>query len=129
MGCDVRLGQLYAAITARAKERSLGPEEAAIAASAGDVEAMQMLKDEGMVLVAQMLLMAECVGFMGSYASNVAVLVHDMMMATRGDAMDPMDVNGRVYCGCGASFCMTLERKAVRDPTKTVQGLINAFKS
>ena len=29
----------------------------------------------------------------------------------------------------GASFCMTLERKAVRDPTKSVKSIVTAFKS
>ena len=30
-----------------------------------------------------------------------------------------MDVNGRVYCGCGASFCMNLERKLAASQTKS----------
>ena len=43
-------------------------QEASAAAAAGDMEAMQLLKDEGMVLVTQMLLMSECIGFIGSCA-------------------------------------------------------------
>jgi len=84
-----------------------------------------------MVLIAQILLMAGCEAFIGSYASNVAVLLHDLMAAKRLAAQLPlhaMDVNGRVYCGCGASFCMTLERKAVRDPTRSVKDIIDSFR-
>lgn len=90
-----------------------------------------LLKDEGIVLIAQMLLMARCDAFAGSYASNVAVLVHDLMLARReaaGAPLHAMDVNGRVYCGCGASFCMTLERKAIRDPTLTIKKIVDGFK-
>eukprot|EP00326_Haptolina_ericina_P035475 CAMPEP_0181231840 /NCGR_PEP_ID=MMETSP1096-20121128/35355_1 /TAXON_ID=156174 ORGANISM="Chrysochromulina ericina, Strain CCMP281" /NCGR_SAMPLE_ID=MMETSP1096 /ASSEMBLY_ACC=CAM_ASM_000453 /LENGTH=143 /DNA_ID=CAMNT_0023325977 /DNA_START=75 /DNA_END=506 /DNA_ORIENTATION=- len=126
-----RLGQLYAIMEARAKERGLSAAALA-AAAAMDPEAASLLKDEGMVLVAQMLLMGRCEAFIGSYASNVAVLVHDLMAYTRlhdGKPMQALDVNGRTYCGCGASFCMTLERKAVRDPTKGLKSIIDAFRS
>ena len=72
-----------------------------------------------------------CDAFIGSYASNVAVLVHDLMLAhhgRRGLPLHTMDVNGRVYCGCGASFCMTLERKEIRDPTRTAKAIVEAFR-
>ena len=44
----------------RAKERSLSVEAVAAAAGRGDAEAKRLLVDEGMVLVAQILMMAEC---------------------------------------------------------------------
>ena len=84
------------------------------------------------MLVAQILMMGECGAFIGSYASNVAVLVADLMYAERarrGEQLHALDVNGRAYCGCGASFCMTLERKAVRDPTRTVKAIVTGFKA
>jgi len=46
-----------------------------------------------------------------------------------GLPMHALDVNGRSYCGCGASFCMTLERKAGRDPTRQLKGLIDSFRA
>lgn len=79
---------------------------AGAAATAG-LEATDALKDEGMALVAQMVLMSECDAFIGSYASSVGILVHDLMHARRvaGSArLHAIDVNGRGYCGCGASF-------------------------
>ena len=54
------------------------------------------------------------------------------MLAERqrsGEQFHALDVNGRAYCGCGASFCMTLERKAVRDPTRTVKAIVTGFKA
>ena len=62
----------------------------------------------------------------------MAVLVHDLMLAERqrsGEQFHALDVNGRAYCGCGASFCMTLERKAVRDPTRSIEEIVGAFRS
>ena len=56
-----------------------------------------------------------CEALLASYSSNVAVLVHDLMHARRianGAETHAMDINGRVYCGCGASFCMNLEVRA-----------------
>ena len=76
--------------------------------------------------------MSECEALFGSYASNVAILVHDLMharMVARRERLHAVDVNGRTYCGCGASFCMTLERKAVRDPTRTVKAIVTGFKA
>jgi hypothetical protein len=126
-----RLGQLYQIMSARAAERNMSAAALA-AAPAADVESAGLLKDEGMVLLAQMLLMGHCHAFIGSYASNVAILVHDLMAHRRlldGLPMIALDVNGRSYCGCGASFCMTLERKAVRNPTKQLKEIIDAFRS
>ena len=103
-----------------------------IARRHSDPEAARLLTDEGMVLVAQILMMGECGAMIGSYASNVAVLVHDLMFAERarhGEQLHALDVNGRSYCGCGASFCMTLERKALRDPTKSLKTIVDAFHS
>ena len=37
-----------------------------------------------MVLIAQMLLMSGCEAMIASYSSNVAVVVHDLMLARRG---------------------------------------------
>eukprot|EP00908_Phaeocystis_cordata_P003847 Transcript_14227.p1 GENE.Transcript_14227~~Transcript_14227.p1 ORF type:complete len:396 (+),score=166.23 Transcript_14227:59-1189(+) len=95
------------------------------------LEARGLLKDEGMVLILQILMMSDCVAFIGSYSSNVAILVHDLMYARRvaqGEELHAMDVNGRVYCGCGASFCMQLERKAIRQPEWTVKQIVENFK-
>jgi hypothetical protein len=126
-----RLGQLYDIMSARAAERNMSAAALA-AAQAGDPEAAGLLKDEGMVLLAQMLMMSHCQAFFGSYASNVAVMVHDLMGHRRlldGLPLIAHDVNGRSYCGCGASFCMMLERKAVRDPTKQLKEIIDAFRA
>lgn len=95
------------------------------------LEARGLLKDECMVLILQILMMSDCVAFIGSYSSNVAILVHDLMYARRvaqGEELHAMDVNGRVYCGCGASFCMQLERKAIRQPEWTVKQIVENFK-
>ena len=61
----------------------------------------------------------------------MAVLVHDLMLAERqrsGEQFHALDVNGRAYCGCGASFCMQLERKAIRQPEWTVKQIVENFK-
>ena len=73
----------------------------------------------------------ECEAFFGSYASNVAILVHDLMHARRVAKMERLhavDINGRSYCGCGASFCMKLEKRATREPRRTVRNMIEAFR-
>ena len=60
------------------------------------------------------------------------VLVRDLMAYNRlldGKPMHELDVNGRAYCGCGASFCMTLERKMVRDATRSAKSVIDSFRS
>ena len=88
-------------------------------------------KDEGSVLILQMLLMSGCDALIGSYSSNVAVLVHDLMLArqiTRGEPLHALDINGRVYCGCGASFCMNLERKTVREGGRSIKHVVDGFK-
>mmetsp|Transcript_5027 Transcript_5027/g.10987 ORF Transcript_5027/g.10987 Transcript_5027/m.10987 type:complete len:492 (-) Transcript_5027:17-1492(-) len=88
------------------------------------------LADEGMALILQILLMAECDAFFGSYSSNVAILVHDLMLAqatVTGERRDAFDVNGRVYCGCGASFCMRLEKRAAREPARAIKHMVDAF--
>lgn len=40
-------------------------------------------KDEGMALITQILMMSECEAFIGSYSSNVAILVHDLLLARK----------------------------------------------
>ena len=90
-----------------------------------------LLKDEGMVLIAQIILMSGCEALIASYSSNVAVLVHDLMLArkvSRGEPVHALDINGRVYCGCGASFCMNLERKTVRDAGHSIKRVVDGFK-
>ena len=55
-------------------------------------------KDEGMALVLQILMMGECDALFGSYASNVAILVHDLQHARqveRRQRFHAIDVNGR----------------------------------
>ena len=96
-----------------------------------DLVARGAHKDEGMALVLQILLMAECDALFGSFASNVAILVHDLMharMVRRRERMHAVDVNGRTYCGCGASFCMKLEKRSNREPKRTVRNMIEAFR-
>ena len=39
-----------------------------------------------------------------------------------------MDVNGRSYCGCGASFCMKLERRGTREPRRPYRHMVAAFR-
>lgn len=116
----------YKALRARmAAAHAEGP--AAVAA----LEAAGATKDEGMALVAQILLMSECEAFFGSYASNVAILVHDLMHARRTERLERLqavDINGRPYCGCGASFCMKLERRATREPRRPIRHMIEAFR-
>ena len=121
-----KLVDKYASLLKRmAEARATGP--AAVAA----LEAAGALKDEGMALVVQILLMSECEALFGSFASNVAILVHDLMharMVSRGERLHAVDVNGRTYCGCGASFCMKLERRATREPRRTVRNMVEAFR-
>ena len=84
-----------------------------------------------MVLVLQILLMSGCDALIASFSSNVAVLVHDLMLArriVRREAAHVLDINGRVYCGCGASFCMNLERKTVREGGRSIKRVIDGFK-
>ena len=42
--------------------------------------------------------------------------------------MHAVDVNGRIYCGCGASFCMTVERKTVRESGRSIKHVVDGFK-
>lgn len=84
-----------------------------------------------MVLIGQILLMSGCEALLASYSSNVAILVHDLMYArkvARAEPMHTMDVNGRIYCGCGASFCMNLERKTVREGGRSIRHVVDGFK-
>lgn len=95
-------------------------------------------KDEGMALATQMLLMARCDALVGSFASNVAIAVHDLQAArrtwnaTRGvEAAPPPqthDVNGRGYCGCGASFCMALEQLHGAHPEQSLEASVAGLK-
>lgn len=83
--------------------------------------------DEGLALTTQMLMMSECEAFIGSFSSNVGVVVHDLMLARRIDARRPfhaLDINGRVYCGCGASLCLELEEEMDHHPEQTFGGLL-----
>jgi hypothetical protein len=116
----------YAALQKRmAAARVAGPAEVQRLVDAGAT------KDEGMALILQMLMMAECEAFIGSYASNVAILVHDLMLArktSKGESLHAVDVNGRTYCGCGASFCMKLERRGTREPRRSMRNMIEAFR-
>ena len=101
------------------------------AAAVAALEAAGATKDEGMALIVQILLMGECESFFGSFASNVAVLVHDLMHAHRvakRERLHVIDVNGRSYCGCGASFCMKLEKRATREPRRTMRSMVEAFR-
>ena len=110
---------------AMAAARAEGPQ------SVARLEAAGATKDEGMALVVQILMMAECEALFGSYASNVAILVHDLMharMVRRSERLHAVDINGRTYCGCGASFCMKLERRSSREPRRTVRNMVEAFR-
>ena len=44
------------------------------------------------------------------------------------ERLHAVDVNGRTYCGCGASFCMKLERRSIREPRRTVRNMVEAFR-
>ena len=112
-------------------ERRMAAARAEGGAAVAALEATGATKDEGMALVAQILLMSECEAFFGSFASNVAVLVHDLMHAARvakRERLHVLDVNGRSYCGCGASFCMKLEKRATREPRRTMRNMVEAFR-
>ena len=66
-----------------------------------------------------------------SYSSNVAILVHDLMLArgiARQTSVHAIDVQGRVYCGCGASFCMEMERRAKKEPSRGTKSMVEVFK-
>ena len=76
-------------------------------------------------------MMGECEALFGSYASNVAILVHDLQHAravAERRRFHAVDVNGRVYCGCGASFCMKLEKRAGREPRRGIRQMVDAFR-
>ena len=63
--------------------------------------------------------MAECEAFFGSFGSNIGILVHDLMLARRVAEQRPLevhDMDGRIYCGCGASLCISLEEKLEARP-------------
>ena len=88
-------------------------------------------RDEGEALVLQMLLMGECEALFGSYASNVAILVRDLMharMVAQHRPLHVVDACGRTYCGCGASFCMKLERRSGREPTRTMHNMVEVMR-
>ena len=113
-----RLGELYGGLEDEARR-------------AGGASSAAVRKDEGMVLIGQILLMSGCEALLGSYSSNVLILVHDLMLArrvARAEPMHAMDVNGRQYCGCGASFCMNLERKTVREGGRSIKHVVDGFK-
>mgnify|MGYP004091773065 CR=1 len=66
-----------------------------------------------------------------SYSSNVAILVHDLMLArgiARQTSVHAIDVQGRVYCGCGASFCMEMEQRAKKEPSRGTKSMVEIFK-
>ena len=121
-----RLKRRYAALVSRMA--------AARAAGAAAVAAFERepatLKDEGMALVLQILMMGECDALFGSFASNVAILVRDLQHAAllrRGVRPHVVDACGRPYCGCGASFCMKLEKRAGREPRRTYRTMVDAM--
>jgi len=100
------------------------------AAGLAALDAAGARRDEGMALVVQIVLMGECEALFGSFASNVAILVHDLMHArsvARRERMGTVDACGRSYCGCGASFCMKLERRAGREPRRAMRNMVDAF--
>ena len=127
-----RLGELYGSLEDAAKATSGGKGVGAAAGGGGSAAAVAASqKDEGAVLIAQMLLMSGCEALIASFSSNVAILVHDLMYAravSRGQMTHAIDVNGRVYCGCGASFCMTLERKTAREAGRSIRHVVDGFK-
>ena len=71
-----RLGELYGHLEDASKAHSVKSQSSR----------SYLLKDEGMVLIAQILLMSGCDGMIASYSSNVAILVHDLMHARKGSA-------------------------------------------
>ena len=89
------------------------------------------LKDEGMTLVAQILMMGQCQSFFGSFSSNFGILIHDLQysraIATEREIY-AVDANGRTYCGCGAFFCMRLEKRSIKEPLRKYENMVEAFK-
>ena len=75
----------YAAISRQVAAARNAKDDAALAA----LEKRGAFKDEGMALVLQILLMGECDALFGSYASNVAILVHDLMHARTRHTAQP----------------------------------------
>ena len=111
--------------------KAMAEARASGAAAVAPREARGAHKDEGMALVLHILLKSECDSLFGSYASNVAILVHDLMqarMVARRERLHAVDINGRTYCGCGASFCMKLERRSTREPRRAVRNMVEAFR-
>mgnify|MGYP006132663837 CR=1 FL=1 len=117
----------------------------------GKAESHNLRKDEGMALAAQLLLMARCDALVGSFASNVAIIVHDLQhgrwalaregggggrgangsgsgAASSSEPPQTVDVNGRSYCGCGASFCMALEQRSAEHPAVPLEESVAGFK-
>mmetsp|Transcript_24769 Transcript_24769/g.33844 ORF Transcript_24769/g.33844 Transcript_24769/m.33844 type:complete len:84 (-) Transcript_24769:55-306(-) len=74
--------------------------------------------------------MGECSSFFGSFSSNVGILVYDLQLA-RAIALRTrhyvFDANARSYCGCGASFCMILEKAQQRQPTRGYKNMVEAM--
>jgi len=121
-----RLMRTYARLQERMRDAQAAGGEAVAALVAAGAK-----KDEGMALVLQIIMMGECDALFGSYASNVAVLVHDLQHArqvARRQRMHAVDVNGRIYCGCGASFCMKVEKRAAREPRRGIRHMVDAFR-
>ena len=55
------------------------------------------------------------------------MVVHARRVAAR-ERLHAIDINGRGYCGCGASFCMKLERRATREPRRPMRHMVEAFR-
>jgi hypothetical protein len=122
---------------ARLAERYGLLEDQRDAAARGGAAALQAFlawpgstRDEGMALALQILMMGECAALFGPLSSNVDVLVSDLQLAravrlrTRYHTFDP---NSRSYCGCGASFCMVLERAQEADPTRGYPSMVQSM--
>ena len=46
----------------------------------------------------------------------------------RQTSVHAIDVQGRVYCGCGASFCMEMEQRAKKEPSRGTKSMVEIFK-
>ena len=68
-----------------------------------------------MALILQMLLMGECASLIGSFSSNVAVIVHDLMLCGRARIVDAHDGRQRLRL-------LRLRRVLLHEPRAQARG-------
>ena len=79
--------------------------------------------------------MSKCNVLLASFASNVAIIVRDLMFghfalsAPQRQAPAVYDVDGRAYCGCGAANCIEMEGTAPWQQPGTAAWNKSSFKN